>query len=116
MEGEKKRKRAADGGVRRREKETEKKAEAEGPSEEEVEEFFAILRRMHVAVKYFEKSNGNGDRSKLTGKWCRARTELEAEALVGVNGAKAEEESLSGVRKIGVLDLNAVPDAENNSI
>ncbi|GFS32391.1 hypothetical protein Acr_00g0022510 [Actinidia rufa] len=117
MEGEKKRKRAVDGGERRREKERDKKAEAVAvPSEEEVEEFFAILRRMHMAAKYFEKSNGNGDGRLLTGKWCRARTALEAEALVEVDGVKAEGENVSGVRKIGVLDLNAVPEAENNSI
>ncbi|KAA8529176.1 hypothetical protein F0562_034025 [Nyssa sinensis] len=31
--------------------------------DEEVEEFFAILRRIHVAVKYFEKSDKNAGRN-----------------------------------------------------
>lgn len=34
--------------------------------DEEVEEFFAILRRIHVAVKYFEKVNGECGGRKAT--------------------------------------------------
>ncbi|PSR95718.1 Hsp70 nucleotide exchange factor like [Actinidia chinensis var. chinensis] len=103
MEGEKKRKRAVDGGGRRN------KAEA-APSEEEIEEFFAILRRMHVAVQCFEKGNGNSnvDGRKLTG-----RTAIETEALAGTDVVKAGEESVIGARKNGVWDLNAVPEDES---
>ncbi|KAG5522605.1 hypothetical protein RHGRI_034681 [Rhododendron griersonianum] len=124
MEGEKKRKRAADGeagggGGSRRRKEREAKAEAAAaepmPTDEEVDEFFAILRRMHAAAKYFEKGRGNAAGRKLTGRWATA---LEAEVLAGVNGAvKAAEESAFGARKNrAALDLNSVPEAESNSL
>ncbi|KAI4357828.1 hypothetical protein L6164_001751 [Bauhinia variegata] len=43
-----------------------KREKVEVVREEEVEEFFAILRRIHVAVKYFEKAEGSG--RKLTAK------------------------------------------------
>nr|XP_009611092.1 uncharacterized protein LOC104104659 [Nicotiana tomentosiformis] len=64
MDGKKKRKRTdngeANGGDRNRhERESaanEDIAVAPPPSEAEVNEFFAILRRMHVAVKYLQKS------------------------------------------------------------
>ena len=98
MEGEKKRKRTEEDDDGRM-----KKVEA-APPEEEVEEFFAILRRMHVAVQYFKKV-------KLTG-----RTAIEAEALARTDGVKAGEESVSGARKNCVLDLNAVPEDESNSV
>ncbi|KAH7857753.1 hypothetical protein Vadar_016146 [Vaccinium darrowii] len=116
MEGEKKRKRAENGevggGGRRRTKEIE--AEAVPPTDEEVDEFFAILRRMYVAIKYFEKGrSSNAAGRKLTGRWATA---LEAEVLAGVNGVKAAEESVCGVRKNGALDLNAVPEAESNTL
>ncbi|KAH7858904.1 hypothetical protein Vadar_029217 [Vaccinium darrowii] len=126
MEGEKKRKRVEDGeagGGRRRRKETGPKPEAEAaaatPTDEEVDEFFAILRRMHVAVKYFEKGSNSsssvhaGGGRKLTGRWATA---LEAEVLGGVKGVKNTEEAGCGVRKNGGLDLNAVPEAESNSL
>ncbi|KAG5522606.1 hypothetical protein RHGRI_034682 [Rhododendron griersonianum] len=119
MEGEKKRKRAEDdevGGGRRKEM-REVEGEGEGqvmPTDEEVDEFFAILRRMQVAVKYFKKGGGNAAAGrKWTGRWA---TELEAEVLAGVNGGKAaEERSACGVqqKKNGALDLNAVPEAES---
>ncbi|CAL5372081.1 unnamed protein product [Camellia sinensis] len=123
MEEEKnKRKRSAEddevgggGGRRRKEREEAVKAVAveEAPTEEEVEEFFAILRRMHVAVKYFENSGGDGVR-KVKGRWGAA---LEAEAKAAADGVKAAEESVvNGVRENGVLDLNAVPEAESNSV
>ncbi|CAL5374326.1 unnamed protein product [Camellia sinensis] len=122
MEEEKnKRKRSAEGdevggggGRRRKEREEAVKAVAveAAPTEEEVEEFFAILRRMHVAVKYFENSGGDGVR-KVKGRWGAA---LEAEVKAAADGVKAAEESVvNGVRENGVLDLNAVPEAESNS-
>ncbi|KAE9463952.1 hypothetical protein C3L33_04197, partial [Rhododendron williamsianum] len=97
MEGEKKRKRAEDdeaGGGRRKEmREVEGEGEGQAmPTDEEVDEFFAILRRMQVAVKYFKKGGGNA--------------------------AAGQERSPCGVqqKKNGALDLNAVPEAESNSI
>ena len=67
-------------------------------TEEEVEEFFAILRRIHVAVNYFKK--GNGDIRNLTelGKM----ESLNSEGNVNVNGGKKKEENVG-------LDLNADP-------
>ncbi|XP_057472482.1 protein NIM1-INTERACTING 2-like [Actinidia eriantha] len=106
MVGEKKRKRTEDGNGRM------KKAEA-APPDEEVEEFFAILRRMHVAIQYFEKVNGNG---KVDGRKLTGRTAIEAEALAMTDGVKAGEESISGARKNGVLDLNAVPEDESHGV
>lgn len=80
------------------------KAEETSVTEDEVEEFFAILRRIHVAVNYFKKSNGD----------IRNITELEkVESLnlgenVEVNGGeKKEEENV-------YLDLNAYPDTGSN--
>lgn len=113
MEGEKKRKRAASGDIHggsgRR-----KKKEAVTPTDEEVDEFFAILRRMHVAVKYFERSNGNGnDGRRLTE---RLGTPLEIE-VVSADGddVKVNENSVNGVGGKCVLDLNTVPEGETNS-
>ncbi|KAA8542699.1 hypothetical protein F0562_023802 [Nyssa sinensis] len=122
MDAEKKRKRGeisevdGEGGRRKMEREVmngekaEAAAPAPTPTEEEVDEFFAILRRMHVAVKYFERSNGNGnsnsDGRKLTGCWSTA---LEAEVLGGVEDVEAGEKR---VEAKGVLDLNVVPEAE----
>ncbi|XP_056170672.1 uncharacterized protein LOC130138950 isoform X2 [Syzygium oleosum] len=100
----------------------------EPPSEAEVEEFFAIVRRMHVAVKYFgQKANGVG--GKPPGKW---RAALEAEDVVVVAADEAGEvlddkESVKkaaaaaaaaattpapeGVAEVnGVFDLNSAPE------
>jgi hypothetical protein len=59
----------------------------EVPTEEEVEEFFAILRRMKVAVKYFERSagrNGEGWRAALeTDEVVLVEDEEEGVVVVG---------------------------------
>ncbi|KAK4426894.1 hypothetical protein Salat_1458200 [Sesamum alatum] len=70
--------------------------DAAPPTEEEVEEFFAILRRMHVAVKYFQKgaSNGEGGSGGLP-------------AAAGYRRPSKRAEN-------GGLDLNAVPEPESN--
>nr|XP_016457270.1 PREDICTED: uncharacterized protein LOC107781135 isoform X2 [Nicotiana tabacum] len=67
MDGEKKRKRTendeVNGGDRSKHeienavKEKEETVVLPPPSEAEVDEFFAILRRMHVAVKYLQKNS-----------------------------------------------------------
>ena len=99
------------------------------PSEEEVEEFFAIVRRMHVAVKYFgQRANDGAGGSRFPpGRW---RAALEAEDVV-VNGevddgGEEEEDGYDGKERIpktareaervvvvkenGVLDLNSAPE------
>lgn len=103
-------------------------AEVEAPpSEAEVEEFFAIVRRMHAAVKYFcQKANGAD--GKLPGKW---RAALEAEEVAAADAGevlddkervKKEEAAATtttptptptpeGVAvENGVLDLNSTPE------
>lgn len=94
-----------------------RKGDLEEATEEEVDEFFAILRRMQVAVKYFEKGNGEG--------W---RAAVEAEVVAVVGGEKDEkdetekkEEDSPEIRpiveeEIGVLDLNVMPEVENDEM
>ncbi|KAK4399939.1 hypothetical protein Sango_1100000 [Sesamum angolense] len=67
------------------------------PGDEEVEEFFAILRRMQVALKYFENRNA-GAQSRAT-PW---RPAFEREDFAGVKNNQ------EGNRSAG-LDLNADP-------
>ncbi|KAL1325813.1 hypothetical protein HN51_035858 [Arachis hypogaea] len=91
-----------------------KKGEEQGedaeatPTDEEVEEFFAILRRMKVAVDYFDQK-GKGGR-----EWRRELLEQAEDALDDVNGreddASAVNKSTGGreVRMSDDFDLNAV--------
>ncbi|KAH8487216.1 hypothetical protein H0E87_025976 [Populus deltoides] len=85
-------------------------------TEEEVEEFFAILRRMQEAAKYFGKSSGEG--------W-RAAVEAEVVKVIDGGGNNEEENMIqsSGAEEVaavveeeenGVLDLNATPVAESD--
>ncbi|KAJ9140732.1 hypothetical protein P3X46_031340 [Hevea brasiliensis] len=79
----------------------------EAVAEEEVEEFFAILRRIHVAVKYFEKNDG--------GKRWKPSFEIEdfEEVNGEVEGEKKEEDSLD--ENTG-FDLNSDPPSEDNAV
>ncbi|KAF2311105.1 hypothetical protein GH714_019577 [Hevea brasiliensis] len=79
----------------------------EAVAEEEVEEFFAILRRIHVAVKYFEKNDG--------GKRWKPSFEIEdfEEVNGEVEGEKKEEDSLD--ESTG-FDLNSDPPSEDNAV
>ncbi|KAA8532712.1 hypothetical protein F0562_032745 [Nyssa sinensis] len=74
--------------------------------DEEVEEFFAILRRIHVAVKYFEKRNGEGGR-----KLAAWRPSFDREDFGIVNDVKGQNVEQKNAR----LDLNAEPGAELES-
>lgn len=69
-------------------------------TEEEVEEFFAILKRINVAVNYFKK--GNGDVRKLTDLRM-----VEESLNVEVNGGEKKKKKVE--ENVG-LDLNADPD------
>lgn len=133
MEEEKKRKRAEDHGgggeSRRRSKKKEAVEEVEEdevavaaaaaepqPSDEEVEEFYTILRRMRVAIEYFEKSgsyNGNITTTNINGVSGDGRkiTELGED---GVDGGKigSEKHVVVVENRKGVLDLNVAPEAE----
>ena len=81
-------------------------------TEEEVEEFFAILRRIHVAVKYFENSNGPGMAAK---RWKPSfeREDFQVEANDVKIGKKKKEE---GVEENKGLDLNVGPETEDSSV
>lgn len=77
------------------------------PADEEVEEFFAILKRIQVAIKYFqERSNGRrcADREISAAAPCWSPT-FEREDFDGV---KTEAESSEGNQSVG-LDLNSDP-------
>ncbi|KAK6925246.1 hypothetical protein RJ641_009572 [Dillenia turbinata] len=82
------------------------------PSEEEVEEFFAILRRMHVAVRYLESTGQSlpeiesGER-KMTGEVVVLDEEEEEVAAVRIS----QKEDVNGG-----FDLNCLPDAESSKI
>lgn len=84
------------------------------PSEvgdEEVEEFFAILKRIRAVVKYFGKGDGeSGSGRKMT-------TEvLERECSAEINGGVAAvEKKETAIKKLGVIDLNMVPNPDDNS-
>lgn len=91
-----------------------KKAREDTVTEDEVEEFFAILRRIHVAVSHFRKVDGNGARMTAKEGSRRLREILEGESVVAVNGVKggkgkrrSEEENV-----IAGFDLNADPSPE----
>ena len=84
------------------------------PKDDEVEEFFAILRRIREAVENFKKGNGDRGRRELTGKRTTSRwspsfkREDFEEVDDGVKGP-GEVEGHAG------LDLNADPDSEQKS-
>lgn len=73
----------------------------------EVEEFFSILRNIHVAVKYFKEVNG-GDRKKLMGTpWYPNFEREDFEAVKGVKSQETVEDNVG-------LDLNAEPDLDSD--
>ncbi|KAI3453022.1 hypothetical protein Pfo_009685 [Paulownia fortunei] len=74
------------------------------PGDEEVEEFFAILRRIQVALKYFQKRNGG--RELTATPWSPS---FEREDFDGVKKApeKPEENQNAG------LDLNSDPASDD---
>lgn len=73
------------------------------PEDDEVEEFFAILRRIQVAVKYFEKRNGKIDRELTPAAWSPSFKREDFEEL-----KKEKQNQNTG------LDLNSDPAAEQN--
>ncbi|KAJ4710528.1 Protein NIM1-INTERACTING [Melia azedarach] len=75
-------------------------------TEEEVEEFFAILRRLHVAINYFKNGNA-GDKRSLT--------ELEkADVDLVDNGNTVAKDVRDG--KNVRLDLNADPESDSDPV
>ncbi|OIT26986.1 hypothetical protein A4A49_37911 [Nicotiana attenuata] len=83
-------------------------AAAEAVEDDEVEEFYAILKRIRVAVKYFEKGNADSSdaRRKLTVGSPPWNLAFRTEDFKEVDGVKKEEEK---VEDNAGLDLNADP-------
>ncbi|XXG79648.1 hypothetical protein AAC387_Pa09g0676 [Persea americana] len=89
-------------------------------TDEEVEEFFAILRRMHTAGKQIRRSSGNGKGVEMTEKAVRWRPVFEWEDFVGPNAVKSDGEGKSTENRktqeksavLGRLDLNVEPEPE----
>ncbi|KAK7314541.1 hypothetical protein VNO77_33067 [Canavalia gladiata] len=84
------------------------KGTEEGPTEEEVEEFFAILRRMKVAVKYFDDKGRRGGK-----EWREALETAEVAVDHGQDVANAEIDDKPKKKAEKVIlnedfDLNAV--------
>jgi hypothetical protein len=80
-------------------KDKEKDEGSEVPTEEEVEEFYAILKRMKVVVKYFD-DKGKGGR-----EW-RETLEKPPELTVDHGGAAAEFEDKKEKMGGDVLTIN----------
>lgn len=80
-------------------------------ADEEVEEFFAILKRIRAAVKYFGKGDGeSGSSRKMT------TVVLEQECSAEVDGGVAVvEKKETAIKKMGVIDLNMAPNPDDNS-
>lgn len=76
------------------------------PADEEVEEFFAILKRIQVAVKYFEERDARrgADTAAAARRW---RPTFEREDFDGVKTEVGRSES-EGNQGSG-LDLNSDP-------
>ncbi|KAL2484394.1 Uncharacterized protein Adt_15330 [Abeliophyllum distichum] len=82
------------------------------PGDDEVEEFFAILRRIQVAIKYFEKRKGEIDRELTPAAWSPS---FKLEDFKELNGVKKEKQSVDENHNQNVgLDLNSDPAAEQN--
>ncbi|KAL4281192.1 hypothetical protein GQ457_03G012150 [Hibiscus cannabinus] len=74
-----------------------------GVAEEELEEFTAILKRIRVAVNYFDKAKGGGSKVKVTANLWRPSFLLED--FQGDNDINKEEDS----EDHPALDLNLKP-------
>ncbi|KAF5182023.1 hypothetical protein FRX31_028390 [Thalictrum thalictroides] len=77
--------------------------------EDEVEEFYAILRRFHTAVRYYKKEKNKESKFK--------QKDLRFDQLKGmeetVGGGKRKREEV--VEENLVLDLNVVPNTDTNN-
>ncbi|KAJ4972615.1 hypothetical protein NE237_005789 [Protea cynaroides] len=93
--------------------------EMEKATEEEVEEFYAILRRIHQVQRYFGKrkgGEGEGATKKKGGIW-KPSFQWEDFEEVNVNNIKGREKSFAETVEENLvvpvaLDLNAEPEPE----
>lgn len=117
--GEKRKRQVNGGSDGRKRKEVEddgeKQAAIMGPSEARVEEFFALLRRFHSAVRSLKKDNGGAkDLCGLTERDVRLE-EVETES----NNGEKNNETREGVEEnqVQLLDLNLEPvSSDTNSV
>ncbi|PON95918.1 Protein NIM1-INTERACTING [Trema orientale] len=92
---------------RKKKKKAREDEEITETTEDEVEEFFAILKRIHVAIGYFKKGAGGNGR-QLTEQGSRLRAMLETENYDGVSDEAMRREE-EGVEENLGFDLNAKP-------
>ncbi|PIA39714.1 hypothetical protein AQUCO_02600278v1 [Aquilegia coerulea] len=86
-----------------------KQLETNEDIEDEVEEFFSILRRFHTAVKYFK--NENSKESKFKQK----NLKFEVEDLEEISRVKNQGKREKAVEENLPLDLNIDPNIDTNS-
>ncbi|KAL6577682.1 hypothetical protein OROMI_010010 [Orobanche minor] len=75
------------------------------PADDEVDEFFAILKRMQVAVKYFQERDG-GRRDPTVKSWSPLFEREDFEEV------KKKPDRSSGVNRNPGLDLNSLADCD----
>ncbi|KAG2301598.1 hypothetical protein Bca4012_059844 [Brassica carinata] len=87
-------------------------------TEEEVDEFFKILRRVHVATRTAAKVNVGVDERELPSKKRKRSQSLGLRDSLHGNGVRDEE--FDGITRIGLgnsgLDLNCKPEPETVSL
>ncbi|KAG2261498.1 hypothetical protein Bca52824_068577 [Brassica carinata] len=87
-------------------------------TEEEVDEFFKILRRVHVATRTVAKGNGGIAERELTSKKRKRSQRLGLNSSLDSNGVRDGE--LDGIDRVGLrnsgLDLNCKPEPDAVSL
>ncbi|CAA7049780.1 unnamed protein product [Microthlaspi erraticum] len=83
-------------------------------TEEEVDEFFKILRRVHVATRTVAKVNGGDDGRELPSKKRKRSQSLELRNSLDSNGVR--DGAFDGMNRVGLrnsgLDLNCKPEPD----
>ncbi|CAN8266498.1 unnamed protein product [Cochlearia groenlandica] len=77
-------------------------------TEEEVDEFFKIIRRVHVATRTVTKINGDVDEPSKKRKRSQGRNSID---INDVRDGELDEMNRVGLRNSG-LDLNCKPEPE----
>ncbi|KAJ0237929.1 Protein NIM1-INTERACTING 2 [Hirschfeldia incana] len=87
-------------------------------TEEEVDEFFKILRRVHVATRSAANVNGGVDERELPSK--KRKWSQSLGLRDSLHGTGVRDEGLDGITRIGLrnlgLDLNCKPEPETVSL
>ncbi|CAF2090392.1 hypothetical protein HID58_023928 [Brassica napus] len=87
-------------------------------TEEEVDEFFKILRRVHVAIRTVTRANGGIVERELTSKKRKRSQRLGLRSSLDSNGVRDGE--LDGIDRVGLrnsgLDLNCKPEPDAVSL